>query len=377
MGSFSFQLHRVDAGSAARRGSISTPRGDVQTPAFMPVGTQGTVKGLVIDQVSATGTEMLLGNAYHLALRPGEDQVAALGGLHDFMGWERPILTDSGGFQIFSLSSLSKVTDEGVQFRAHTDGRLMQMTPESVVETQRKLGSDFTMVLDHVVELPNDRAVIVEAMDRTTAWARRARDAFHDKSHRKDQVQFAIVQGGLDADLRVQCAERLVAMDFEGYAVGGLSVGELPAEMYRVLEATCPALPADRPRYLMGVGRPKDILESVRRGIDMFDCVIPTRNGRNALAYTDEGPLRLRNRKHELDKRPLDASCPCPACARSRAYIRHLFVTKEMLGPILLSIHNLTYYQRLMQQIRDAIDQDEFESLFDKKMQGWRNAPSD
>ena len=298
----------------------------------MPVGTQASVKGLEIEQLRATGAEMVLGNTYHLALRPGEEVVAALGGLHRFMGWDGPILTDSGGFQLFSLAHRIEVTEQEAVFRSHIDGRLVAISPERAVAIQEALGSDVAMVLDHVVGLPNEREVVRDAAERTVRWARRCRDA----ARRADQALFAIVQGGLDPELRVACARQLRELDFAGYAVGGLSVGEEPADMLRMLEATVPELPADRPRYLMGVGRPVDLLEAVRRGIDLFDCVMPTRNGRNAMAFTDEGSLRLRNAQYERDERPLQSGCPCAACRRSRGYLRHLFMAREMLGPTLL-----------------------------------------
>ncbi len=335
-------------------------------PAFMPVATLGTVKGLEISQVRATGAQMILGNTYHLALRPGEETVRKLGGLHDFMGWDGPILTDSGGFQIFSLAQRTKVTEEGAVFRSHIDGSKINLTPERSIEIQQALGSDIAMVLDHVVALPNEPAAILDACERSIRWAERCRQLAIP-----EQSQFAIVQGGLDENLRQHCARQLAELDFPGYAIGGLSVGEPPAEMYRILDATCPHLPKDRPRYLMGVGRPEDLLQGIYRGVDMFDCVMPTRNGRNALAFTDEGPLRLRNEIHRDDDRPIENGCPCPACRRSRGYIRHLFMSKEMLGPILLTAHNLTYYQRLMAQARIAIEENEFSRFFQKKMAGW------
>ena len=367
MAVFSFEVHHVDAGCAARRTTFHTPHGAVEMPAFMPVGTQGTVKGLEVEQLRATGTQMVLANTYHLTLRPGDEVVRALGGLHEFMGWQRPILTDSGGFQLFSLAHATKVTEDGAVFRSHVDGRLLELTPERAVRIQETLASDVAMVLDHVVPLPNDPQVVRDAAERTIRWARRCREA----ARRDDQALFAIVQGGTDPDLRLASAEQLAEMDFAGYAVGGLSVGETPDEMYRTLEATLPALPTDRPRYLMGVGRPEDLLEGVRRGIDLFDCVIPTRNGRNAMAFTDQGTLRLRNLKYERDPSPLDRRCPCPACRRSRGYLRHLFMAGEMLGPILLSIHNVTYYQRLLAEARAAIAGDRFEEFRTEKMRGW------
>jgi len=361
---FSFKLHHVDAGCAARRSTLHTPHGPVQLPAFMPVGTLATVKGLEVDQLRATGTEMVLANAYHLALRPGEEVVRSLGGLHRLMGWDGPILTDSGGFQLFSLAKMTKVTEEGAVFRSHVDGRLLDLSPERAVQIQEALGSDVAMVLDHVVGLPNQPEVIRDATERTIRWAQRSRRA----ASRPDQALFAIVQGGLEPELRVESARRLAELDFAGYAVGGLSVGETPEQMVRILEATAPAMPADRPRYLMGVGRPEDLLEAIRRGIDLFDCVMPTRNGRNAMAFTERGRLRLRNLQFERDDRPLEEGCPCPACRRSRGYLRHLFMAGEMLGPVLLSIHNITYYQRLLGEARLAIGADRFEDFRAEKL---------
>jgi len=364
---FQYRLKHKDATSQARRGEFVTPHGIVQTPTFMPVGTQGTVKGLEIGMVRQTGAEMILGNTYHLSLRPGDDIVAELGGLHRFMGWHGPILTDSGGFQIFSLAQMRKITEKEAIFRSHIDGRKIHLSPERSIEIQENLGSDIAMVLDHVVELPNETKVIREAMDRSIRWAKRCQDA----ASRKDQAQFAIVQGGLDEALRVECAERLAELNFPGYAIGGLSVGEPPPEMYRILDATCPALPSDKPRYLMGVGRPQDLLEGIRRGVDLFDCVMPTRNGRNALAFTDEGTVRLRNAKYQKDSTPLDPQSVPQVAGLSRAYFRHLFMAKEMLGPILLSLHNVAYYQRLMREARQAIEEDRFEPYYEQKMAGW------
>jgi queuine tRNA-ribosyltransferase len=366
---FSFQLHHTNAGSATRRSTFFTPHGPVDMPAFMPVATQGSVKGLEIAQIRATGAQMLLGNTYHLALRPGEETVSALGGLHRFMGWDGPILTDSGGFQLYSLAQRTQVTEEEVIFRSHIDGRLVAISPERAVAIQECLGSDVAMVLDHVVGLPNEPDIILDAVGRTVRWAKRCQQA----AKRADQALFAIVQGGLDAELRKRCAGELCKMDFTGYAIGGLSVGERPDEMYRILDVTVPELPLDKPRYLMGVGRPEDLLEAVRRGIDLFDCVMPTRNGRNALAFTDQGPLRLRNLQYERDDSPLEMGCPCAACRRSRGYIRHLFMAGEMLGPILLSLHNLQYYQRLLADARKAIEADGFEGFRSNKLAGWEN----
>ena len=365
--SFSFRLLHTDAQGGARRSVFATPHGAVQLPAFMPVATQASVKGLEIAQVRETGAEMVLGNTYHLALRPGEEVVATLGGLHRFMGWDGPILTDSGGFQLFSLAHRIKVTEEQAVFRSHIDGRQVAISPERAVAIQEQLGSDVAMVLDHVVGLPSEWQTVRDAAERTVRWARRCREA----ATRSDQALFAIVQGGLDPDLRIACARQLRELDFAGYAIGGLSVGEEPADMLHALEVTVPELPADRPRYLMGVGRPEDLLEAVRRGVDLFDCVMPTRNGRNSMAFTDQGTLRLRNAQYERDDRPLESGCPCPACRRSRGYIRHLFMAREMLGPTLLSIHNLTYYQRLLADARSAIEADQFEQFRLEKLRGW------
>jgi len=329
----------------------------------MPVGTQATVKGITKSQLVDSGAQIILGNTYHLGLRPGKERVAELGGLHRFMNWERPILTDSGGFQIFSLAGLAKVTEEGVTFKSHLDGSMIHLRPEDSIAIQQALGSDIAMVLDHLVALPSPVEVAQEACQRSIRWAKRCKEF----ATRTDQALFAIVQGGLDEKLRVSCAEQLIEIGFEGYAVGGLSVGEPPQEMVRILDCTCPALPVDKPRYLMGVGRPIDLLEGIARGVDMFDCVMPTRNGRNALAFTANGPLRLRNLCHADDTRPLEDDCPCPACLHSRAYLRHLFITQEMLGPILLSIHNLTFYHRLMEKARQQIEQGTFAEFLDQQ----------
>lgn len=362
-----FQILAEDPGCAARCGNLKTAHGDVQTPAFMPVGTRGTIKGILPDLVKQTRTEIILSNTYHLLLRPGPDVVAQLGGLHSFMGWSGPILTDSGGFQVFSLAQLTRIDENGATFRSHIDGAIVVLTPETSIAVQETLGSDIAMVFDHVVALPNSRAVVKEAMERSLRWAERCKEAHG----RMEQLLFGIVQGGLEPDLRIRCAEALINIGFDGYAIGGLSVGEPPEEMYRILDVTVPVLPKGQPRYLMGVGRPIDLVEAVYRGIDMFDCVMPTRNGRNAMAFTDDGPLRMRNACHERDPRPIDPSCPCLACSFSRGYIRHLFMVGEMLGPILVSLHNLTYYQRLLAQAREAIRQGcycEFRDTFRAKM---------
>lgn len=364
---FRFELLHTDRGTSARRARLDTPHGAVELPTFMPVGTVGTVKGLDVGRLRETGAQIILGNTYHLALRPGDEVVAAHGGLHEFAGWSGPILTDSGGFQVFSLAERTKVSEHGVSFRSHIDGSPMELTPERAIEIQENLGSDFVMQFDHVVALPNKLDVIADAMRRSIRWAERCLKA----SRRDDQMLFGIVQGGLDPQLRRESAEALVGFGFPGLAIGGLSVGEPPAEMYRAIEVTEPYLPMDRPRYLMGVGRPQDLVECIARGIDMFDCVMPTRNGRNALVFTNRGPVRLRNATHQLDKEPIDPNCPCPACRHSLGYLRHLFQAREMLGPILASIHNLTYYQRIMFEAREAIAADSFEEFRQAKLAAW------
>jgi len=366
---FEFRLSHVDTATRARRGSLVTPHGLVDTPAFMPVGTQGSVKGVIASQLRATGAQIILANTYHLALRPSAKVVAELGGLHRFMDWDGPILTDSGGFQIFSLAENAKISEEQAVFRSHIDGRPFELSPEKAIRIQEQLGSDIAMVLDHVVPLPADTARVRDAMQRSIRWAARCRDA----ARRSDQAQFAIVQGGLDEAMRVWCAEQLAALGFPGYAIGGLSVGETPAEMYRVLDFTTPALPAEKLRYLMGVGKPIDLVEAIARGVDLFDCVMPTRNGRNALAFTATGAVRIRNLKYERDAAPLEADCPCPACRHSRGYLRHLFQAGEMAGPILLSIHNLTYYQRLLSAARVAIEEHRFAAFLAQYRAIWSN----
>lgn len=349
---FHFKLEATDNATSARAGVWSTPHGDVPTPAFMPVGTLGTVKGLLPAQLIDAGVHMLLGNTYHLALRPGADVVEEMGGLHRFMDWEGPILTDSGGFQVFSLARLTELTDDAAVFRSHIDGGIFELSPEKAVRIQEQLGADCIMCLDECPPHDSPPEKMQAAVNRTTAWAARCRDA----QSRSDQALFGIVQGGTDAKLRERSAEELVPFDFPGYAVGGLSVGESPEEMYATLDVTVPFLPADRPRYLMGVGTPIDLIEGVLRGVDLFDCVMPTRNGRNASAFTSRGRVRMRNKRHERDPAPLDPNCECLVCTRySRAYLRHLFIAGEMLGPILLSLHNIAYYQQLLRGLRQAI----------------------
>lgn len=317
----------------------------------MPVGTLGTVKGLLPDQLRRVGAQMVLANTYHLALRPGSEIVRDLGGLHRFMDWDGPILTDSGGFQVFSLARLRKLDDEKAVFRSHIDGSLLELSPERAVQIQEDLGADCIMCLDECPPADDASEKIQAAVDRTTLWATRCRDA----QRRDDQALFGIVQGGISEELRTRSAAGLLPLDFPGYAVGGLSVGEKPSELYRTLDFTVPQLPQDKPRYLMGVGRPEDILEAICRGVDLFDCVMPTRNGRNAMAFTSNGPVRLRNAAHRADDSPLDDQCRCIACTRyTRAYLRHLFVAKEMLGPILISLHNIAFYQQLVRGARQA-----------------------
>jgi queuine tRNA-ribosyltransferase len=364
---FGFELLHEDTGSRARIARFTTPHGVVETPAFMPVGTQGTVKGVDPGRLRDTGAQMILGNTYHLSLRPGEQTIVALGGLHSFMGWDGPILTDSGGFQVFSLADRMTLDESGARFRSHIDGAPVELTPERSIAIQEQLGSDVAMVFDHVVALPNSREVVADAMRRSVRWAERCLAA----ATRDDQAQFAIVQGGLDAELRAESAEKLVAMDFVGYAIGGLSVGEPPPEMYAALDVTTPLLPRNKPRYLMGVGRPIDLLEGISRGVDLFDCVMPTRNGRNALAFTDSGQVRLRNQQYAIDREPLDPMCPCPACRHSRGYLRHLFQANEMLGPMLVSMHNLTYYQKVVTEARQAIAEDRLRALVEERRRGW------
>jgi queuine tRNA-ribosyltransferase len=368
---FSFELRHVDASSAARLATFATPHGVIDTPAFMPVGTQGTVKGVDAGRLRETGAQIILANTYHLTLRPGEQTVAALGGLHALMGWDGPILTDSGGFQVFSLAERVVINERGARFRSHIDGAGVELTPERAVAIQEQLGSDVAMVLDHVVALPNSPDLVADAMRRSLRWAERCKAA----ATRRDQALFGIVQGGLEAELRAESAAGLAAIGFTGYAIGGLSVGESPAEMIAGVEMTAPLLPHDKPRYLMGVGRPVDLLEAIARGIDLFDCVMPTRNGRNALAFTDFGPVRLRNERHALAREPLDPTCPCIACRHSRGYLRHLFQSGEMLGPMLVSVHNLTYYQRLLAEARRSIIEDRFAEFLSERRRAWEPSP--
>lgn len=348
---FAFTLHATDG--AARTGVISTPRGEIRTPAFMPVGTAGTVKAMLPESVRATGADILLGNTYHLMLRPTAERIARLGGLHRFMNWERPILTDSGGFQVMSLASLRKLTEEGVTFSSHIDGSKHVLSPERSMEIQRLLGSDIVMCFDECPALPATDARVAEAMRLSMRWAQRSRDAFGD---RPGHALFGIVQGGVSRELREESAEALKAIGFDGYALGGLAVGEGQEAMFGVLDYAPAMLPADKPRYLMGVGKPDDIVGAVERGIDMMDCVLPSRSGRTGQAWTRRGQVNIKNARHQDDPRPLDEHCTCPACrSYSRAYLHHVFKAQEMISGMLLTWHNLHYFQELMQGLREAI----------------------
>jgi queuine tRNA-ribosyltransferase len=349
-----FSVQQVDRETSTRLGRLSTSHGEIDTPAFMPVGTLGPVKGIDPVDLEQLGFRLMLNNAYHLYLRPGHKVVAEMGGLHRFTGWQGAILTDSGGFQIFSLANLCKVTDEGVSFQSHLDGSTHFITPETAIEIQEALGADIMMALDHCVALPAEKESVHDAVRRTTLWAQRGQDS----RHRGDQALFGIVQGGLDAALRVTSARDLVALGFEGYAVGGLSVGESKAEMYAMLDVTVPELPAAKPRYLMGVGMPEDLIEGAARGIDLFDCVVPSRHGRTGSLFTSFGRLVIKQARYVRDEQPIDPACGCPVCARySRAYLHHLFQMKEMLSARLNTIHNLWYFSDLMGQVRSAIAQ--------------------
>jgi queuine tRNA-ribosyltransferase len=364
-------LHWTHSASdgAARAGTLHTAHGEVPTPVFMPVGTAGTVKAMTADAVRSTGARMVLGNTYHLMLRPGAERVARLGGLHRLMDWRGPILTDSGGFQVMSLTGLRKMDDDGVTFRSHVDGSYHRLTPERSVEIQRLLGADVTMCFDECTPFPATHEVAAHSMRLSMRWAARSRESF---VAREGHGLFGIVQGSTYDDLRAESVAALAAIGFEGYAIGGLAVGEGQPEMLRVLDVTVPLLPPQAPRYLMGVGTPSDLIRAVRRGVDMFDCVIPTRSGRTGRAYTSRGVLNLRNARHAEDPAPLDPDCDCPACARhSRAYLHHLIKAEEMLGPMLLTWHNIRYYQALMARLRAAIVQGRFEAEAAVIEAGW------
>ena len=365
---FSFSLlNKTD--NAARRGEIVTPHGKVQTPAFMPVGTQATVKGLTPDDVRGSGAEIVLGNTYHLMLRPGAERIAALGGLHAFMNWPLPILTDSGGFQVMSMSALRRLEEKGVTFRSHLDGTMIELTPERAIEIQGLLGADISMQLDECIGLPAPREEIARAMQLSLRWAERSKKAFGARSGR---ALFGIVQGGDDRVLRSESVRALIDIGFDGYAIGGMAVGESQEVMLKIVAETAPQLPQDKPRYLMGVGTPHDLLEAAARGIDMFDCVLPTRNGRHGMAFTRYGAVNLANARHASDARPLDEqSAHSTARSYTRAYLHHLIRANEMLGAVLLSKINLAYYQELMAGMRAAIAAGRFADFKAETMAGW------
>ena len=360
---FAFSIEATDG--RARTGRIAMKRGEIRTPAFMPVGTAATVKAMKPQDVRATGADIILGNTYHLMLRPGAERVARLGGLHRFMNWDRPILTDSGGYQVMSLSDLRKITEEGVTFASHLDGSRHLLTPERSMEIQRLLGSDIVMAFDECPKIDQGRDVIARSMEMSMRWARRSRDGFDSGGeHAESAALFGIQQGALDQDLRRQSAEALAEIGFDGYAIGGLAVGEGQEAMFATLDFAPGQLPVDRPRYLMGVGKPDDLVGAVERGVDMFDCVLPTRSGRNGQAFTWNGPLNMRNARHAEDTGPVDARCSCPTCGTyTRAYLHHLIKSGEMLGAMLLTEHNLSFYQQLMQSMRDAVAKRRFDAF--------------
>ena len=353
---FSFTLSNVN--KKARSGIISTPRGEIRTPAFMPVGTVATVKAMLPESVRSTGADVLLGNTYHLMLRPTAERISELGGLHKFMNWERPILTDSGGFQVMSLAELRKLSEEGVTFKSHIDGSRHTLSPERSMEIQKMLGSDIVMCFDECPALPAKYDKISDSMHLSMRWAKRSRDAFGD---RPGHALFGIQQGGLEYDLRAESAKILQSIEFDGYAIGGLAVGEGQEAMFHVLDYAPDMLPANKPRYLMGVGKPSDIVGAVKRGIDMMDCVLPSRSGRTGQAFTHRGVVNIKNARHQNDPRPLDVSCLCPACKNySRAYLHHVFKSQEIISSMLITWHNLHYYQDLMGKMRKAILTDNF-----------------
>lgn len=367
---FVFSVTATDGN--ARRGTIATRRGSVRTPAFMPVGTAGTVKAMYMDQVDALGADVILGNTYHLMLRPGAERVARLGGLHEFARWPRPILTDSGGFQVMSLAKLRKLTEHGVTFKSHIDGAVFELTPERSIEIQALLDSDIQMQLDECIALPAPEDEIERAMELSLRWAERSKAAFLQQGDHDARAIFGIVQGGDDATLRVKSARALKSMDLKGYSIGGLAVGEPQDVMLAMLDITCPELPQDKPRYLMGVGTPDDLLKSIARGVDMFDCVMPTRAGRHGTAYTRFGKINLRNARHAEDHRPLDETSDCPATRDySRAYLHHLIRANEALGGMLLTWNNLAYYQQLMAGARQAIEAGGFKNYLESTSEGW------
>ncbi|MBX7527071.1 tRNA guanosine(34) transglycosylase Tgt [Qipengyuania vesicularis] len=357
---FAFDIHARDG--AARTGTIRMLRGNIRTPAFMPVGTAATVKAMKPQTVRKTGADIILGNTYHLMLRPGAERVAKLGGLHNFMNWQRPILTDSGGYQVMSLSDLRKLTEEGVEFRSHIDGSKHMLTPERSMEIQRLLGSDIVMAFDECPRADRPRDEIAASMEMSMRWAKRSRDGFDaGGDHARTAALFGIQQGALDEELRKISAEKLTEIGFDGYAIGGLAVGEGQEAMFATLDFAPGQLPDDRPRYLMGVGKPDDLVGAVERGVDMFDCVLPSRSGRNGQAFTWDGPLNLRNARFAEDREPLDSRCSCDTCGTySRAYLHHLVKSQEILGAMLMTEHNIAFYQQLMQAMRDAISEERF-----------------
>ena len=363
-----FTIEAADRLTQARGGRVETAHGAFETPAFMPVATQATVKALTPDQLQSAGVQVVLGNAYHLHLRPGEDVVKGLGGLHRFMNWPGPILTDSGGFQVFSLARLRRITDEGVEFQSHVDGQTLFVSPEKAIEIQEALGADLIMAFDQCVEYPVEKDEAARAMRRTVDWAGRCRRA----ASRSDQSLLGIVQGSVYADLRQECCQRLQDIGFEAYAVGGVSVGEGRSLMLQAIEDTVRYLPSEALRYVMGVGPPEDLLLSIARGIDLFDCVMPTRNARGACAFTSRGKVRLRNRCHRDDASPLDPNCDCATCRGfSKGYLRHLFLSDEILAAVLTSLHNIHFYQQLMRQARDAIRRGAFQTFCDHTVAAW------
>ncbi len=358
MSCFNYTLLHVDSDSQARRGVINTRRGEIDTPAFMPVGTLGTVKGVLPEALKDIGAQIILANTYHLYLRPGHDLVRQLGGLHKFMNWDRPILTDSGGFQVFSLGELRKITEEGASFQSHIDGSYHMLTPELSMDIQLALGSDIVMVFDECIPHPADRKYIIDSTNRSMRWAARCREVIPAGS---DAALFGIVQGGMELDLRTQSAEQLQEIGFEGYALGGLSVGEETALMYEIMEHSLPLLPADKPRYVMGVGTPENLVEGVSRGCDMFDCVMPTRNARNGVLFTSFGKISIKQAQYRNDSSAIDPECQCYVCKNySRAYLRHLYTSNEILASVLNTHHNLHYYQHLMASIRKSLEQGTF-----------------
>jgi queuine tRNA-ribosyltransferase len=374
----SFLLERGGMGTP-RAGILTTPHGAVRTPAFMPVGTAGSVKGLSPAEIRTAGTQILLANTYHLMLRPGSAIVRGLGGLHAFMAWDGPILTDSGGYQIMSLKERARVTEEGVAFRSHLDGKLELLTPERAMEIQADLGVDIAVSLDHAITLPADAGAVRDAGERTLRWTERSlrHAASLSTPTGLPQLRFAIVQGGGDPAMRAEMAARTAALGCEGFAIGGLSVGEAKAETWGLARATNEALPADRPRYLMGMGTPTDLLEGIASGVDLFDCVLPTRNARNGMAFTPLGPINIRNAVHARDPRPLDERCACEACGRfSRAYLRHLHQAGEILAHRMLTLHNVTFYQRLMKEARSAVERGDFDAFAQEFRSGYRDRPA-